>query len=1361
MLIFSIILTLIKIIAIISETDLNKFDLFNPIPFTLYNDNIIIFSNLGFHTFDSNYLLLYNFTFNESINIFSISNYEDIKYYYPSFIQFPEEEGGYVLILFLKYLYYFDNSGKFLKQIDLEDISYIDTTLSSNFEMKYYKNENSENYYIILVIDFQGDYYYGKINYYYYKINISGDNILIYNNTYLNVNEQIAVTSGLTCGKTISNISKSYITCFYEYTKNSKNVIGEITFDPDNSFNYIEDRKYIETLDTNRFINGVSATNGDNSKIYVCYTSYGLSILCFYFDINSRELSKLYKFGDNCKNNLFSININYFIKNDEFIVSCINKVGNGFFISKFKENIDFVSPSFNGNFSKLEDSCFESKTCSVLFSNKYDKYFLFTYNKCYLLSLNFETRIYELTNFFNISINKSLSSSIDNYEDNIKTENTEEMNIDETTEIYETNKITETNEITETNKVNEKNEVSETNEVGKTNEITETNDVSKINEVSETNEITETNILSEINEITETNKISETNGKTNKLTEEIIETEKNNDAEEINDSIQDTIKKEYCKDHKQIKNSEGECICDNSNDYYPIKYENTIFNAQCYNKETKPNNFFFNKKNNIFEICYKNCQSCNDNGNDNENNCTSCINNYIFIPDVDNTTNCVPKCNYYYYFSLYKIYSCTTYFKCPEEAKFLIRNKNKCIDSCSKDKIYKYQYSGECLEKCPDDMNVNVFKCEIKNINSCSLSIFELNLTIDEVETINMDYFSKNYVEEFNYTNNQIINYTNEEYSLIIYKNSSCIRELSLTIPTIDFGECYEKIKLAYNISEELVVSILDKHLKNGNSKISYLLFNPTNGEKFNSNEICKNETIVIKENIFSIPGINYSLVQYFAEQDINVFDLKDKFYTDICKHYKSPNGKDIPLKLRFQVIFPNVSLCEQNCISKGVDLKTMESICYCPFTDFQNSIISKVFEYSETLGDIYSFVSNSNIDVLFCIKHIFSFEYLKRCIGGFIVIGLIIFQTICVLIYFLKSKSGIEIYIYELFDIYTKSLKSQLNMQPPKKGKRSENKIEINNNMKNIPSQSQSLIIAKNINYIKINDEKSLKKKIQKKKIKNKHIVTYFPKSINKINFKNIPHQKNINDTQRLNNNSARDINKIQINEYLSTDPNELDFEDIIEKDKRTFLEYFFESIKERQLLINSFIIKDSIKPNSIKIIAFLLTILFCLLINGLMYTEEYLSDLYKVSGKEKFLDFISRSISRLIYSFVIIKVLIELIDCFFIEERKLKRIFIRGKNNITNIKREILILIKRIVKYNFVFIIISYIIFIFSWIYISCFNDVYYYTRKDWIKSSLFLIIIYQIYPIILCITESIVRYISIKFKSEKVFKLSQFMS
>ena len=420
---------------------------------------------------------------------------------------------------------------------------------------------------------------------------------------------------------------------------------------------------------------------------------------------------------------------------------------------------------------------------------------------------------------------------------------------------------------------------------------------------------------------------------------------------------------------KKIRNEENKCVCDNKNGYYSIKNNNILNNDECYSKETIPDNFFLNEDK-LFEMCHINCLKCNYQGTDYENNCTECNNDYIFMPDKSNNHNCVPKCKYYYYFNIIDSYSCTQISQCPKEASLLIRNKDKCIDKCAKDDIYKYQYSGECLEKCPENTNINEYKCEVKNINDCTLSILNLNLSLDDIINNNIDSFSKNYVEEFDYTNNQIINYTNFEYTLILYKNASCIKDLSLTIPQIDFGECYEKIKSAYNISEELVIGTLDKYIEKGNPITSYLLFNPLNGERIKASEICKDANIIMKENILLFPDINSSLVLFFAEQNINVFNESDEFYTDICMHYKSPNKKDIPLNLRFKTFFPNISLCDEGCKSKGVDLKTMESICYCPFNDLsKDSFIINTLKYSEYFEEIYSFISGGNFDVLLCIK--------------------------------------------------------------------------------------------------------------------------------------------------------------------------------------------------------------------------------------------------------------------------------------------------------------------------------------------------------------------------------------------------------
>ena len=50
---------------------------------------------------------------------------------------------------------------------------------------------------------------------------------------------------------------------------------------------------------------------------------------------------------------------------------------------------------------------------------------------------------------------------------------------------------------------------------------------------------------------------------------------------------------------------------------------------------------------------------------------------------------------------------------------------------CQNDDIYNYQYSGECLIKCPNDTIFNNYKCEVQNTHLCSLSIFQLNLTFN------------------------------------------------------------------------------------------------------------------------------------------------------------------------------------------------------------------------------------------------------------------------------------------------------------------------------------------------------------------------------------------------------------------------------------------------------------------------------------------------------------------------------------------------------------------------------------------------------------------------------------------------------
>ena len=84
----------------------------------------------------------------------------------------------------------------------------------------------------------------------------------------------------------------------------------------------------------------------------------------------------------------------------------------------------------------------------------------------------------------------------------------------------------------------------------------------------------------------------------------------------------------------------------------------------------------------------------------------------------------------------------------------------------------------------------------------------------------------------------------------------------------------------------------------------------------------------------------------------------------------------------------------------------------------------------------------------------------------------------------------------------------------------------------------------------------------------------------------------------------------------------------------------------------------------------------------------------------------------------------------------------------------------INNIINNYKIFIIISYILTIFSWYYISCFNNVYPYLKIEWIKSSIFILIVMQIITILWCFIFALLRIISIKCKSERIYRISVYL-
>ena len=861
----------------------------------------------------------------------------------------------------------------------------------------------------------------------------------------------------------------------------------------------------------------------------------------------------------------------------------------------------------------------------------------------------------------------------------------------------------------------------------------------------------------------------------------------------------------YCSNESK---SLGLCVtCNNEEGYYTKNDDeprsDTFVN--CYNNETT-SGYYLNINTGYLEKCYSTCEKCFGYGDINNNKCTECISTHEFKTESENINNCYEKCNNYYYFDT--DFHCV--LNCPNNYKLIV-SKKKCIEDCTNDDTFKYEFKNNCYKSCPSNSipsNDNIYICEEKiEEEQCILTQNELPFSNNEISVSDLNSYTQTYANSFTNTNKYVSTYTNKFISIYIYKNITCLEMKIDSAPQIDFGECYTKVKNHFNFSDELIISVININNENSKPITTYAFSNPITGELISSSEICSKEKIVVQEDvktlIASIDDKKEEFIMFCAKQGIDVFNVSDEFYNDLCYHFESPNGRDIPMKDRYAMFYPNISLCDSGCENKGVDLETLKAKCECIFNDIMNQEIFQDNLYGQQIEEIMDLLASLNVEVVKCIKDIFSLDLFINCDGAFIFMGFFACQSACLIVFFSRKLLNLRKFFYTLNQSYfnylsknhldTKKKRNRglIGMPPPKsKRKGSVNNIDPFETNNIIPSKGKNL---KNFKKLFENKRNSslFQHKLKEGRISNKNsnqkletISTSKRNVKNLINInnndliadnkltrinsrksipsKNLESNKTILTNKSLidNSNSGVYIEKkdlIDIKEYLSLSFDENDFDDVMDKEERTYCEYFYEKFKENQIFINAFFMTEPLRPKSIKILVLIVTIELYFTVNALFYTEEYLSSLLEIEGEDSFFAFVPRRFNHFIYIVAVIGIITYIIGYFFIEEKKIKKMFLRNKEGETKLKIEISNVLKDIRKRFLILIIICIFFCIISFIYISCFNNVYPNSKSEWIKSSLFIIIITQLINLILSFAESSIRYMAIKCNSEKMFKLS----
>ena len=318
-------------------------------------------------------------------------------------------------------------------------------------------------------------------------------------------------------------------------------------------------------------------------------------------------------------------------------------------------------------------------------------------------------------------------------------------------------------------------------------------------------------------------------------------------------------------------------------------------------------------------------------------------------------------------------------------------------------------------------------------------------------------------------------------------------------------------------------------------------------------------------------------------------------------------------------------------------------------------------------------------------------------------------------------------------FIINKSKMKKEDNKENKEEDKKDNKEIEENiikfNKMNNINNNIMNEDINNiNINNEVINEDKKLPIKKKEKKRKKKK------KKRNKNRYKNLIREEGTDNTYNIfniinlfNNNKITEVNndnnkKEPENKQLETiidydedEINNLNYDLALQKDKRSYWQYYISLIKTKHEFINSFLYNKDYNSKIIKIDLFFFGFALNYTVNGFFFNDKTMHKVYKNKG----LFNLENRLPIIIYSTFISMFISIFIKKLALTNDSIKRF--KQNENTNNIKeREGELFMKLKIKFLFYFI-LSSLLLLFFWYYISMFNVVYRNTQLLLLKDTL----------------------------------------
>ena len=550
---------------------------------------------------------------------------------------------------------------------------------------------------------------------------------------------------------------------------------------------------------------------------------------------------------------------------------------------------------------------------------------------------------------------------------------------------------------------------------------------------------------------------------------------------------------------------------------------------------------------------------------------------------------------------------------------------------------------------------------------------------------------------------------------------------------TINLGLCENKLKDPYNISYNNSLYILKIDINETGMKIpkiEYEVYYPLYDLNLEKLDLSKCENIRVE---LSIP--------VYLDNDIDKHNLSSGYYNNICSKTTSKYGTDICLKDRQkEFIDNNMTLCEENCDLIDYNEKTKKAKCSCEIK-IKLPLIEEVRIDTNLLYKRFTDIDYiANINFLKCYKIVFQKNELKNNYGFYFFMCIFCFYFIVLILfvcrYYEILKNNILNIISAKKNIKKKKCKKirlkkenildkkHTEIKRSKKESIKKRKLKIKSNKKSsnqLKLKSPLTTINLNSNLININSNiQSSKSKFDKKN--KKEIIKEF-----KI-------------TESLENKKYKEI--LKLNDY---ELNSLSYKKALKKDKRFLYKYYFSLLKINHLFFFAFINNNDYNSKILKIFILIFSLTVNITVNALFFNDDTLTKIYNDKGKFN----IIYQIPQIIYSSIISIVINTIIKTLALSEKDVVKI--KQEKIINNIDEKLKQLLFKL-KAKFVsFFILSFLLLVIFFVYITCFCGIYENTQIHLIKDSLIGFGISMLYPFLLYLLPSVMRIAALKAKKK----------